>query len=64
MERMVIGLDVGKNWLHAVAVDANGRTMWRKKLARRERGALFVRLSPALVGMETCGGANYWGRLL
>ncbi len=64
MERMVIGLDVGKNWLHAVAVDGNGRTLWRKKLARQDLSPFFATLSPALVGMETCGGANYWGRLL
>jgi transposase len=64
MEGLVIGLDVGKSWLHAVAVDRQGRTEWRRKLARHEVGVFFASLAPALVGMEACGGANFWGRLL
>jgi transposase len=64
MEALAIGLDVGKNWLHAVAVDRAGRVQWRRKLARPEVGAFFANLPPALVGMESCGGANHWARLL
>jgi transposase len=64
METLAIGLDVGKNWLHAVAVDRAGRVQWRRKFARAEIGPFFANLPPALVGMESCGGANHWGRLL
>jgi transposase len=64
MEALAIGLDVGKNWLHAVAVDRAGRVQWRRKFARAEVGPFFANLPPALVGMESGGGANHWGRRL
>lgn len=64
MQALSVGLDVGKNWLHAVAVDREGRVQWRRKFARSEVGPFFANLAPALIGMECCGGASYWGRLL
>jgi transposase len=64
MDKLVIGLDIGKNWLHAVATDVGGGTQWRRKLARAEVGSFFANLAPAMIGVEACRGAHHWGRLL
>ena len=48
MQALAVGLDIGKNWLHAVAVDREGRVQWRRKFGRSEVGPFFANLAPGL----------------
>ncbi len=57
-----IGLDLAKNVFYIHGVDARGKTVVKKKLARSKVLEFFVNLSPCLVGMEAGGGSNYWAR--
>ena len=38
--------------------------MLRRKLRRKEMVAFFQRLEPTVVGIEACGGAHHWARVL
>jgi transposase len=58
----VIGLDLAKNIFQIHGVDEVGRAVLKRKLRRSEVLALFARLEPALVGIEACHTAHYWGR--
>lgn len=62
-----IGVDIGKNWFHLCAVARNGEVLWRKKLKREQWIATVCDLTePGMttIGMEACGGAHHWARLL
>ncbi len=60
----VIGLDLAKNVFQVHGIDDDGEVVVRKQLSRRQLRHWFARLSPCLVGMESCGGAHYWSREL
>ena len=36
----------------------------RKQLRRSQVEAFFAKLPPVIVGIEACGSAHYWGRVL
>ena len=59
-----IGLDIGKNVFHAVAVGRRGKELQRKKLRRKEVLAWFAQHERCLVGLESCAGSNYWAQQL
>lgn len=62
-ELPVIGMDIAKNVFHIHLVDAdNGEK--RLKLKRSQVALFFANCQPALVAMEACGSAHYWGRTL
>jgi transposase len=62
MKITTIGLDIAKSVFHFVAVNQAGKLV-KKKMLRRNDVLLFVaQLSPCLIVMEACGGANYWAR--
>src|SRR3954469_24382633 len=63
-EITTVGLDLAKNWFQVHAADAQGRLVMRKKLARSKVIEFFANLPPCVVGMEACGGAQYWARHL
>lgn len=56
----VLGIDLAKNVFQLHGVDERGKVVLRKRLARQDFMAFMVTLKPALVGMEVCGGSNYW----
>jgi transposase len=60
----VVGLDLAKNVFQVHGVDEAGEVALRKQLKRSQVQRFFARLSPCLVGMEACGGAHYWARVL
>lgn len=60
----VVGLDLAKNVFQIHAANERGETVLRKKLSRSQMQRFFAKLSPCLVGMEACGGAHYWHRIL
>ena len=64
MEIATIGLDLAKHWFQVHGVDAEGRTVVRKRLRRREVIPFFASLPRCLVGAEACATAHYWAREL
>lgn len=60
----VIGLDIAKNVFVAVGLNARGKMVLKKKLARREVLAFFANLPKTAIGVEACAGAHYWAREL
>ncbi len=64
MTTTVIGLDLAKNVFQVHGVDAGGQPVLRRKLTRSQLAPFFARLPPCLIGMEACGGAHHWARLL
>lgn len=61
---IMIGLDLAKNVFQVHGVDASGAVVMRRQLRRSQVEKFFAELSPALVGIEACGGAHHWARLL
>jgi transposase len=60
----MIGLDLGKNAFQVHGIDARGNVVVRKQLRRGQIEKFFAELPPLIVGMEACGGAHHWGRVL
>ena len=59
-----LGLDLGKNWMHIVGLDADGRIVLRRCVRRDRLLAETVDMPPCLIGMEACCGAHHLGRAL
>lgn len=64
MERSIIGIDLAKNVFQLHAEDGAGHVLWRKRLRREELAAFLAKQPPSLIGMEACGSAHHWGRVL
>jgi transposase len=64
MQVTTIGLDIAKNVFQVHGVDAQGRVMLRKRLARGQVLAFFANLPRCLLGLEVCAGAHDWAREL
>ncbi|MCR5875853.1 MULTISPECIES: IS110 family transposase [unclassified Phenylobacterium] len=63
-EITTVAVDLAKRVFQVHGVDAAGNVVLRRQLRRSEVLPFFEKLSPVIVGMETCSGAHYWGRLL
>ncbi|MDR9808219.1 IS110 family transposase [Rhizobium hidalgonense] len=61
-EIATIGLDLAKQVFQAHGVDAQGITIFNRKLRRSEVLPFFKKLPPCIVGMEACGSAHHWAR--
>ena len=59
-----IGIDLAKNSFHVNGVNQAGHKVMSKKMSRQPLKTFMMNLPPCLVGMEACGGAHYWARLL
>ena len=59
-----IGLDIAKNVFQVHAVDETGQVVLQRRLRRAQVEPFFAKLAPALVGVEACGSAHHWGRVL
>jgi transposase len=62
MHTTIIGIDLAKTVFQLHAEDGSGKVLWRKRLRREEFLRFLAKLPPALIGMEACGSAHYWGR--
>src|SRR6202048_3722212 len=62
MQIAVIGLDLAKNVFQVHGIDDSGKAVLKRKLRRSEVPPFFAGLAPALVGIEACHTAHYWGR--
>jgi hypothetical protein len=62
MQIAVIGLDLAKNVFQVHDINDSGQAVLKRKLRRSEVLPFFAGLAPALVGIEACHTAHYWGR--
>ena len=60
----VVGIDIGKNSFHVVALDQRGAIVLRQKWSRGQVEARFADMPLCLVGMEACVGAYHLSRKL
>lgn len=59
-----IGVDTSKSVFQLHGVDAAEQLVLLKKLRRGEMRRFFGSLPPTVIGMEACGGAHHWARVL
>ncbi|MEI3853589.1 MULTISPECIES: IS110 family transposase [unclassified Ensifer] len=59
-----IGLDLAKNVFQVHGADADGATVFNRKLRRSEVLDFFERQPPCVVGIEACGTSHYWARCI
>lgn len=55
-----IGIDIAKNYIQIHGIDSKGKRVLKKRAARDQFLAFMAPLPKCLIGMEACGGANYW----
>jgi hypothetical protein len=60
----VVGIDIGKNSFHVVALDDRGAIVLRQKWSRGQVEARFANMPPCLIRMEACVGAHHLSRKL
>jgi transposase len=63
-EISMIGLDIAKNVFHVHGIDASGAVVLRRQLRRGQVEKFFAKLAPAKVGIEACGSAHHWARVI
>jgi transposase len=59
-----IGIDMGKNTLHLIGLDARGAIVLREKVARGRIALRLANLPPCLIGIEAGMATNYVAREL
>jgi transposase len=59
-----IGIDIAKNYIQIHGADKNGKKVLKKRLPRNNFLNFMANLPKCLIGMEACGGANYWAKEL
>src|SRR6202043_963422 len=57
-------MDTSKHIFQLHGVDAAERPVLCKRLGRQQMGAFFAKLPPTVIGIEACGAAHYWARVL
>jgi transposase len=63
-EISTIGLDIAKNVFQVHGVDVSGTVVLRRQLRRGQVEKFFAQLAPTKVGMEACGSAHHWARVI
>jgi transposase len=64
MQVTTIGLAIAKSVFPVHGIDARGRVVPRRRLARGKVLTFFASLPRCLIGLEACGGAHHWAREL
>jgi transposase len=60
----MIGLDIAKNVFQVHGIDGSGKPVLQRQLRRGQAEKFFSQLAPTKVGMEACGGAHHWARVI
>ena len=63
-EISMIGLDIAKNVFQVHGIDVSGAVVLRRQLRRAQVEKFFAQLAPTKVGMEACGSAHHWARVV
>jgi len=66
MKLNCLGVDLAKNVFQLHGVDRSGKAVWKRRLSRSKWIAAILENVPTscLIGMEACGGAHHWARVL
>ena len=64
MQISSIGIDLGKNTFHLVALDKRSKVVVRQKFTRKQLLAYTANLTSSLIGIEACSGAHFIGAAL
>ena len=56
MTIVTLGLDLGKNWVHMVGFDGEGRIELHRRIRRQQLLVLTSNMPACLIGMEACSG--------
>jgi transposase len=64
MAIVTVGLDLGKNWIHMVGLDGEGRIVLRRRVRRDRLLAVTANVPACVIGMEACSGSHHLARLL
>lgn len=64
MNATTFGLDLAKRVMQVHWVDVETGEICRRQLKRGQVLEFFARRAPAVIAMEACGSAHYWGRKL
>src|SRR5215467_14596989 len=59
-----VGIDLGKNTFHLVALGERNKVLVRKKFSRAQLLAYTANLPSSLIGLEACAGAHFLGTAL
>jgi transposase len=61
-----VGVDLAKNVFQLHGVDRHGETVLKRRLSREKWISVLIRSAEpgCEIGMEACGGAHHWARLL
>ena len=61
-----VGVDLAKNVFQLHGVDRHGKTVLKRRLSRDKWISVLVSSAEpgCEIGMEACGGAHHWARLL
>ena len=62
MNITTLGIDLAKNVFQLHGIDKDGKAVYKKKLSRQKMIEFVAKLPPCLIGMEACGGSNYFAR--
>jgi len=63
MSITTLGIDLAKNVFQVHGRDAAGRPVFQKRFSWAALVKYMTNLPRCRVGMEVCGGANYWSRI-
>ena len=64
MQVRTIGVDLAKNVFQVHGVDSAGKVVITRQLRRKQVTEFFSKIPPCLVGMEACGTAHHWARVV
>jgi transposase len=64
MQAIRFGIDLAKSVFQVHGVAASGEVVVQRSLSRGQLLKFFAKQPPALIGIEACGSAHYWGREL
>ena len=60
----VVGVDLGKTWIEVCGQAATGKVVMTGKHKPGQFKEVMAQLSACLVGLEACGRAHHWARVL
>lgn len=58
----VLGIDLAKSIFQIHGRDARGKKVFSKRISRQKLTSFVAKLPQCVIGMEACGGSNYWAR--
>lgn len=59
-----LGVDLAKNVFHACGMTGSGKVVLEKRFTRTQLEQFSAQLPPCRIGLEACGSAHHWARLL